>query len=282
MLPQNLLPVLALGLSIVFTSCKKDDTTAAQTTEIETTFALTANQAIADNLTEDANDVMMQVAEENDLTGNFTAEPPVTTNNFLCATVTVTPQSGFPKTVVIDFGTGCTAPNGVHRRGIIRIVISDSLRIPGSTAVMTFENYYVNNYKKEGIITWTNTSTVGTKSWRREVVDGKITAPDGRYWLHNGVKEIVQTAGVNTPHNPLDDIFRITGHSTVTNSNGHSRTATITEPLQKKVSCHYIDKGRIRFEGPNHFAILDFGNGVCDNIATITIDGHPPHIIILH
>ncbi|MEJ7627509.1 MAG: hypothetical protein WKF35_11640 [Ferruginibacter sp.] len=281
MKPQNLLPILALGFSLIFTSCKKEESTPAETSEIETTFALTADQAIADNLTEDANEVMLQVSEEKELTGNFAGAPPETTNNFLCAIITVTPQNSFPKTVVIDFGTGCTAPNGVTRRGIIRIVISDSLKKSGSVAVMTFDNYYVNNFKKEGTITWTNTSTTITTSWRREVVNGKITAPNGRFWLHSGIREIVQTHGVSSPRNPIDDIYSITGNSTVTNANGRSRTTTILEPLQKKFICKYIDRGRIKIQGPNHFAILDFGNGQCDNEAIISIDGQAPHTITL-
>lgn len=281
MKPKSLLPVLALGLfTILYTSCKKDDTTTTDPTEIETTFALSGNQAIADNLTEDANNIMMSVAEEKNLTGNKGGGP--VSDNFLCATVTVTPQTGFPKTVIIDFGPlpGCTAPNGVIRSGKIQVVISDSLRHPQSTAVMTFDNYRVNGYKKEGTITWTNTSTPGVRSWRREVVNGKITAPNGNWWMHDGVKEIVQTEGTGTI-NPADDVFHITGHGTTTNSQGHSRSHLITEFLEKKNSCEWIDKGKIRFEGPNHFAILDFGNGDCDNHATITIDGQTVHNILL-
>ena len=41
-------------------------------------------------------------------------------------------------------------------------------------------------FKKEGTITWTNTSQGGVKSWNRTCADGKITAPGGRYWLHSG------------------------------------------------------------------------------------------------
>lgn len=275
---QNLLPVCFLIMSLTFTSCKKDSPV-VEDNEIESTIELTTNQAIADNLVEDANDVMMQVAEEKDLTGNRLTSPNET--SFLCATVTVTPLSGFPKTVVIDFGTGCTAPNGVTRSGIIRVVVSDSLRKPGSTAVMTFENYFVNGFKKEGTITWTNTSTAVSKSWRRQVVDGKITAPGGRFWLHSSIKEVVQVDGLTTPRLPFDDIFIITGNASVTNANNITRTSSITEPLQKKVSCRFIDRGRIRFQGPNHFAILDFGNGTCDNAATISIDGNPPRAITL-
>jgi hypothetical protein len=267
--------------TLVFLSCKKSDSTPVPAeTEIETTFRLSADQAIADNLTEDANDLLMSVAEEKNLSGNKGGLPE--TDNLICATVTVTPQSGFPKTVVIDFGPlpGCTAPNGITRSGKIQVVISDSLRHPQSTATMTFDNYHVNTYKIEGIITWKNTSTPGVRSWRREIQNGKITAADGRWWQHNGVKEIVQTGGVNTVM-PNDDEFRITGHGNTINSEGRTRTHLITEPLIKKWSCEWIEKGKIRFEGPNHFSILDFGNGTCDHDATITIDGQTTHNIIL-
>lgn len=267
---------VALGLF----SCKKTDNNSTND-DIETTFELTEKQAVADNLTEDAYDIMNEAVENEGLVGG--REPIVSNNQLLCATVTVTPASGFPKTVVIDFGTGCTAPgSNINRRGIIRIVISDSLRIPGTTSTMTFDNYYVNNYKKEGTITWTNTSIPGTrKSWRREVVDGKITAPSGQFWLHNGIKEIVQVAGVNTPRILIDDAFSITGNGTVTNSNGRTRTSTILTPLQKKVACENIDAGSIRFQGPNHEAVLDFGDGTCDRLATISIDGRTPRTILL-
>ena len=33
---------------------------------------------------------------------------------------------------------------------------------------MTFDNYYVSGFKKEGTITWTNTSQGGIKSWERK------------------------------------------------------------------------------------------------------------------
>lgn len=278
MKPTNLLLALSFCLFTLFTSCKKTDV--KESDEIETTFELTTNQAIADNLTEDDHDVMMEAAAENDLVGNFVAGPVESNGILSCANITVTPPSGFPKTITIDFGAGCTH-NGITRSGKIIVVISDSLRRPGSTSVMTYDNYYINGFKKEGIITWTNTSQPGTKSWQRKVENGKITTPNGRWWLHNGIKDVVQVAGVSTPRNLLDDEILITGHSSVSNSNGRSRTAVITQALHKAYICENIDEGRIRFEGPNHFAVLDFGNGICDRIATISIDGRPPRTIIL-
>ena len=45
--------------------------------------------------------------------------------------------------------------------------------------------------------------------------------------------------------------------------------------------CDNIDRGKIKIQGPNHFAVLDFGDGTCDRIATITIDGNTPRTILL-
>ena len=270
---QYLLAIPVIALAIGFNSCKKADVKA----EFETTFELSGNQAVADNLAEDANDMFMEVAVEKNVAGNFA---PVTTNNFIpCATVTVTPASGFPKTIVIDFGTSCPYM-GNTRSGKINIVISDSVRRPGSIAVMTFDNYYKNQYKVEGTYTWTNTSTVGTRSWKRKTENGKITAPDARYWLHSGMRYITQTAGVGTA-TIIDDVFSITGDHTVANATGATRVITVLNALQKKVACANIDKGKLKVQGPNHYANIDFGDGTCDNLATISIDGRAPRTIIL-
>jgi hypothetical protein len=91
--------------------------------------------------------------------------------------------------------------------------------------------------------------------------------------LHSGIRNIVQTEGNSTPRFLLDDIFSITGSSTVTNADSQSRTATIQTPLRKKVICRNVDTGTILFQGPNHSLLLDYGNGTCDNVATVSIDG---------
>lgn len=276
---KQILLLSASAVLIGFSSCKKTNSSASD--EYETTFELANDQGIADNLTEDANDVLNEAAADKGLMGGHTTGTFESTNTLSCATLTVTPLNSFPKTITIDFGVGCTSANGVFRAGKITVVLSDSLRKSGSTAVMTFQNYYVNGFKKEGTITWTNTSTSTTKSWQRKVENGKITAPNGNYWLHTGIKDVVQTAGWATPLNLTDDVFSITGNHTVTNSAGVSRTCTVLTALQKKTACNNIDQGTVKVQGPNHFAVIDFGNGNCDNLATISIDGRPARTFFL-
>jgi hypothetical protein len=278
---KHLAVIAAVAFTFTISSCKK--TAETKTEEIETTIELSGNQAVADNLTQDDNDVLEEVTASNDLSGSF-SKGPIISGNVLggCATVTVT--GNFPtKNIKIDFGTGCTSPWGVVRKGIINIVLSDSLRKTGSTATTTFDGYYVNGFKKEGTIIWTNTTVAGsgTPSWRRQVLNGKITSPTGAYWLHTADISITQTAGASTPNNLTDNIFNITGTRTVTNAAGKSRTSTTQTALQKKASCSNIDQGVLKVEGPNHYALIDFGNGTCDNMATISIDGRTPITILL-
>jgi hypothetical protein len=276
----NLLVAFALiSFTVGLNACKKTNNSST-TDEFETTIELSGDQAITDYLIEDANDILNVTAVLNNFSGSRTSGQ-TQTSQTICATVTVTPVlGGFPKNIVVDFGTGCTSLNGISRKGKILISITDSLRKSGSIAVMTFEGYYVGIFKKEGTITWTNTSTTGTKSWERKCENGQITAPDGRYWLHSGSKTIVQVAGVTTP-DLLDDVYSITGEHTVTNAAGKTRTSTITEALEKKVDCENIDKGKVKVQGPNHYAILDYGDGTCDRVATISIDGKDPISILL-
>jgi len=280
---KHLLTVLTIALfAITISSCKKTNETATE--EIEATFELSTNQAVSDNLTQDDADVMEEAAARNNLLGLTPSGTTTTTYNWLppCAIITV--SGSFPaKNIKIDFGTGCTSPNGVFRKGIINIVLTDSLRKTGSVATVTFDNYYVNTFKKEGTITWTNTTVAGTatRSCNRRVVNGKITAADGRFWLHESNIDITQTAGVTTPLDITDDVYTLTGTRTATNAAGISRTTTTQTALQKKASCSNIDQGVLKVQGPNHYALLDFGNGTCDNLATISIDGRTPRTIIL-
>jgi hypothetical protein len=277
---QFLFAFAMLSLAIGFNSCKKSDETISE--EFENTFELSGDQAVTDNLTEDASDMFNQVAEENNIAGGFAPGGPVIVNDFIpCATVTITPTTGFPKTIVIDFGTSCVF-NGNIRSGKINIVLSDSVRKAGSTAVMTFTNYIINGYKLEGTHTWTNTSVAPGRSWTHRTENGKVTnTGNGRYWTHSGLRTVVQTAGVASPAR-ADDVFSITGTHTITNSSNVSRDITVLDALIKKTACANIDNGKLKVQGPNHYAVIDFGYGIaCDNQAWLSIDGRPGRSITL-
>ena len=277
---KKIFALLSVPSLFFLASCQKEEK--EPDPEFETTFKLTQDQAISESINDDANVVFFEAAANAGLIGYRTTRLFESTNTLSCATVNITPQNSFPKTIVIDFGSGCTSADGITRKGKINITLSDSVHHPGATAVMTFDNYYTVGFKVEGTITWTNTSTPNGVSWTRQITNGRVIEPvGGYYWTHQGTKNVTQTAGANTPLNLLDDVYSVTGNHTVTNPAGKTRTVTIIEALEKKTTCHNVSKGKMKIQATSHFAILDYGDGTCDNIATITIDGILPLTILL-
>jgi hypothetical protein len=202
-----------------------------------------------------------------------TPEPPSR-----CYTVTVVPKgiNLFPKTVTLDFGNGCTGKDGKVRSGKIITVFSGPMRNAGSKATTTFMDYNVDSFMVEGTHTIENTSTSNKMAWTVSVSDGKITNTESGKWIKwDAVHEHIQTEGNGTSFNPLDDVFKITGNSNGSNSNGNSWTTIISQPLIRKFICPWRESGEIAITRKSNTvtAVLDYGDGTCDNKATVTIGG---------
>lgn len=276
--------VLLVSCTILLSACDKE-VTDNDSDDVETTIYMSKDKAISDNVTEDLHNLMIEVAAEEGLLGSRPSNGSLLLQDariLTCANVSVSPINSFPKTIVVDFGSGCTDLNGITRRGIVMFVISDSLRKAGCFVEMTLQDYHVQNFKKEGLVMWTNISSPTTKIWQREVVGGKITDTlVGRYWQYQSNRTIEQSAGSGTPFVLADDEYLTTGTGSVSNIYGDIRYDTITTTLHRAMICPNIDKGTVSISGGQLNAILDFGDGTCDQTATITVTGYPPRTIYL-
>ena len=216
-----------------------------------------------------------------------------------CATVTIVHASTstfFPVRIIIDFGTaGCIRPaDGHSRKGKIIIDYSNRLTLPGAAATITFDNFYVDDTKIEGTATITNTSssnsTPPSRQFTVDVTNGKLSTADGNYVEWNSHKTITQTQGLSTLLYPKDDVFQIEGSANGRAQKGNLLVAwqsTITSPLIKNFECRWIVQGTVKVVRASTSAntswtgLLDYGNGNCDNQATVTING-VTHQITLH
>jgi hypothetical protein len=194
-----------------------------------------------------------------------------------CFTVTVTPKDRgvFPKTVVIDFGTGCEAREH-FRKGKIITVYSGPLFIPGNSAVTTFEGFQIDSFLVEGKHTILNSTEQGgnQRSFTRTVENAKLTNINSNFWRSwSGISVMKQLEGNGSPLFPLDDVYQFTGNKKGEASNGRTWTSTIVIPLIKAFTCRWISKGSMEISVNGTVGVLDFGNGDCDNTATVTING---------
>jgi hypothetical protein len=82
------------------------------------------------------------------------------------------------------------------------------------------------------------------------------------------------TTGYSTPMNISDDEYSITGTASGINRRGNEYVHTITSPLIAKMNCRWIVQGIIEFVVNSQTAVLDYGEGECDRIATLTVNGN--------
>lgn len=177
----------------------------------------------------------------------------------------------FPRTIIIDFGTGCKGNDERTRKGKIKIYITGKFWSVGTIITYTTENYYVNDYRIEGTRKVTHSAA---EVWDIVVTGGKITDPDGKMVSWESTRTRTRIAGSGTPINIFDDVYTITGNASGTNREGRNFTVTITTALQLKF-CSYIAeivKGVIKIQ-PEDLKprTVDFGDGTCDNEGTVTV-----------
>lgn len=291
------LTAFALLVALTFSSCKKDSSVVATTTtgedavETSATVEATTQDAQTEAQFDDVFNITAsmntsQVGEDLGVGTNVSGlyqlgNAPDTLQR--CFTITVVPNIPhvFPKTVTIDFGTGCLGRDGKYRKGKIVSIYTNPMVVPGAKVSTTFVGFYVDSFHIEGTHITENTSNSNMQGWKITVIDGMVTNTNTNRWVKwNSIKDVLQIEGNGTPHYPLDDVYRITGGATGSNSAGHTWSATITDPLIKKFTCPWIVKGVVRLTRDGRVALLDYGNGDCDNLAIIYING-VPHLIRL-
>ncbi len=288
---------VALGAALTFTGCKKDNiapaTESAQAEEAATLDAAQSeaeSDVIFDDVFNINGSINAGVAGEDlgfggDFSGNIMGGRDINSPDSAsrCFTVTVVPAIPhvFPKTVTVDFGSGCLGRDGKYRKGKIVSIYTAPMRIPGSKVSTTLVDYYVDSFKVEGTHITENTSTSNMQGWKVTVLDAKISNTNNNRWRKwNSLKSVTQIEGNGTPAFPLDDVFKITGGARGSNAAGHTWTTTIQEPLIKKFTCRWLVKGTLKLTRDSHEALLDYGNGNCDNQAVITINGIPHPITL--
>jgi len=292
----RLLIMMLVAVTLTFVSCQKESSTSTQVDETNFGNISSESDAEAETVFDDVFDNVLGVNGDVGVggTGVFNRNAGEIAGNRTdslvnpCFTVTITPMSPpnlFPVKVVIDFGTGCTGRDGRTRKGKIIAIYTGRITVPGKSVITTFDGYYVNDTKVEGEHKIENQSTSNVWTYAVTVKNAKLTRPNGNFIQWNSGKVITQIEGLGTPLFPRDDVFSVRGET-----NGAVKRDTIyyqwsartIEPLIKRFSCYWIVKGKIGIRRTNtDGAVIDYGNGDCDNKATITIN-NVAHEITLH
>lgn len=249
---------------LFFTSCETEiDDTQNNFSEVDNTRA-----AKADNVIEGTLNIMEQAYEENAglARGNSLSFFPE------CTTMTIQ-VNGDEGIITVDFGESCQLNNGSIASG--KIILEYGAFIGGTRTInYTFENFFYNENGVTGggeIFREIANENGNPQSTVNETIlvsfpNTTITATRVGY----RVAEWVEGVGSGTW---FDNVFYITGNWDTTFTNGFQRSGNVIEKLVRRLSCAYIESGIVEFEQDGLIAILNFGDGTCDNLAILSFNG---------
>ena len=276
---SKLILLLTCLLFTVIYSCTKDNNSGNSDSDTQSA----ADNSLAESTNNDVITISTQ-SEDNGTAGTihdsaygFMLSP--------CASISIDNIST-PHRLIVDFGTdNCFCYDGKYRRGKILVSYTGLYRDSASSHTITFDNYYVNNYKVEGTQTVVNNghNTAGNITFAVQV-NSTITDTAGNKLTYTSTRTREWVAGESTEglFGWHDDVYSITGTASGTTFNGASFTSNITSALIVALNCRWIEKGTIEFKPSGKLTrTIDFGNGDCDNKATVTVAGISFNIILL-
>lgn len=239
-----------------------------------------AEDALTDSYFEDADDlsgIALQADASTAGASSRTSGAITVDDPRICsgASVTIVPAPNstpeVPSGVItIDFGTtGCTDARGNVRTGKLIITYNGRRFQPGSTVVLTTDNYTVNTIQLEGIRTLTNISgsTEAAPKFSIVLENGKATFVDGTFALRESslTREWIRGA------NPSQDEWRVEGAANGTTRRDRDYTMNIQETIIFKRGCGFPVAGVKTFVIDGKTIIIDYGDGSCDRSVTYTV-----------
>jgi len=269
---------LAVSVSFILFSCQKEGAGTIQAVSGQDAAVYSEESTQAESSYDDVTDIGMTAASEESVAaapnGRYLPLFEILRLRIgASATITITPNDDtYPKTIVIDFGDGTECRDGKWRKGAIILHLTGPIRRPGSVLTITFRDFYLNRAHIEGTKVISNLSENGAIKFKVDVIDGKVTWPNGRGYTYQAMKIYTQVEGADTD-TCLDDVYHIEGRSKTQFANGTTIVLNTQTALVKKLACPWISKGVLKININDFVLLLDFGapnDGNCDNKALLT------------
>ena len=193
-----------------------------------------------------------------------------------CVTVT---KDEATNTKTIDFGDeGCEGRDGRIRKGKIIITHEGERNVPGFKRTVALEDFSVDTIGIEGVRVLTYVSGTDTeKEYNATLTGGKLTFPDGTIATRESTRTRVVTFDEDGEKSKVDRYGSATGINR--ESLTYNNVVDETTPIVNLTACR--EQGTfapvsgilsINIEGESE-KVIDFGDGICDNLVIITQDG---------
>ena len=286
---KNYFGILALAIIVSLFSCNKENTDAlSNSSEISTkSVQIAANESVAENAVAESNyEADFYLNAEKALTKRYGLGnkwkwmPNMRYKMGQCPDVTIdTTETGYPKTITLNYGDSTVLRNGRVISGIIEIYISAEKHTDGAYREITYDNFKVDTIAIAG----TSRSTfIGDNVSTRlsEMTSSLVfTFDNGLVITRTAEKTREWIEGIDTDTDQSDDKIQITGFVNASTSEGDVYEKVIVTPLIKIGDCRYIVEGVVEItENSTVVSSIDYGYGECDSVATLTQNGESVEI----
>ena len=260
---KKLLFIPFVAIVFLLSSCSEDSETGTVLVE---DFDLEAEET-ADSNFEDVDDIV-DASVDAQMTGARVEEDEVLSGAI------ITHDTG-NNLITIDYGDGVEGPGGRLRSGKVIISYSDLRWLPGAFREVTFEDFYIDSVQVEGVRRLENTaaSTDEAPQFTVTLTGGQLTFTDGT----TITRTVNKIRTWNRANNPINDTVTVTGTASGSRRDGSSYAVEIIEEMTYKRGCRVgrvfipVSGVKLIISGENT-ALVDYGDGECDNIATISIN----------
>ncbi|MGI9532454.1 hypothetical protein [Lutimonas sp.] len=187
-----------------------------------------------------------------------------------CASVSANLQNNVLE-IVLDFGDGCTTEFDNILTGKILISIVQGSEKNKKMIVQSFENFTFNERLIQGSVSKARYKKMGeTPAYSLITKELKISWEDGSF---STIQSDRKREWIKGSDNIIwsDNVYLITGESSIKGRKGNTKKILITEALRREAFCKNIVSGKLEITKNDKASILDYGEGECDNLATLTI-----------
>lgn len=179
-----------------------------------------------------------------------------------------------PFSISLDWGTGCLYGDGITRSGTIVMTLSGLMNVKNSVATMKIENYIADGMKISGTTIITYLGPNSGNNWPRYSIisEGKIEFSDKSVITYRSESVRLQAEGTGTVA-ITDDVWRTEIQSASgVNKDGTKWTGKTSKVMIKKGDCKWYNSGTfVITPEKGDVKTIDFGDGTCDNKATLKI-----------
>lgn len=245
--------IFLISCTLVMISCTKKQ-------ELNESADIAQQNAVAESSSTEISVMVDQAAKGESSFSTYDAD---------CITISYDTTNNM-RLITIDFGTeNCLCADGKNRRGKLLVSFEGEYNSIGNEITTSTEDYFVNDNQVEGtrITSFSSTDVYNIQA------DFTVTMSDGSgeaTWSSTRVR--TQTEGQSTPFVLTDNVYEITGTASGETVDRKDYELTIDQALEIQLGCFNIKSGIIKLSSShlNKDAFIDYGDGTCDNKATLT------------